>query len=130
MPRQRQPRCAVNIPSLVVRFHDMPASAAMHVLMERHASTLRERVPGLENLRLQATVKRMRWPSRGPTVQVLLRACMDERVVTASAGDFGASNAFIAMETAFAELRSQVGSPVQRHRGACVAARTHARVGA
>lgn len=104
----------MNIPPLVLRFHGMPASAAMHVLMERHAAMLRARVPGLENLQLKATVQRMQWPSRGPTVQVFLRACMDERVVTASAGDFGASNVFIAMEAAFAELRSHVGSLLSR----------------
>ena len=118
----------MNIPPVVVRFHGMPASAAMHVLMERHASALRERAPGLENLRLQATVQRMQWPSRGPTVQVVLRARMDDRIVTASAGDFGASNAFIAMEAAFAELRSHLGNLVPRSPGACVAAHAHARV--
>ena len=119
----------MSIPPLIVRFQGMPASAAMHVLMERHASTLRERVPGLDNLQLQATVQRMQWPSRGPTVQVFLRAWTDEGVVTSSAGDFGGSNAFIAMEAAFAELRSRIGGLAPRHPAACFAAHAHARAG-
>lgn len=116
----------MNHSALIVRFHGVPASAAMHMLMERHVARLRELSPGLERLQLQATVRRVEWPSRGPRVQVLLRASTPGRMLTASAGDFGCSNAFMAMEAAFAQLRSHLRELVPHPPEAGSAARVHA----
>ena len=100
---------------IVVVFRGMPPSGAVHSLIERHAHRMQERVPGLEMLRLQAVVERREWPSREPTVQVTLELALPEATLTATAGDFGRGNAFMAMDAAFNELRSRVARlPVAR----------------
>lgn len=92
----------------MVAFRGMAPSVALHALIERHAQRVQEGMPGVEILQLQATVERREWPSRPPTVQVTLELGVPGAVLTASAGDFGRSTPFMAMETAFNELRSRV----------------------
>jgi hypothetical protein len=93
---------------VILRFRGLPPSAALHALVERHARRLQESAPGLGLHGLQATVERREWPSRAPTVQVLLQVDSDAGPLRASAGDFGRSNGFLAMEAAFAQLRSRL----------------------
>lgn len=93
---------------VMVVFRGMAPSAALHALVERHARRVQEGIPRLEILQLQATVERREWPRRAPTVQVTLELGLPGAVIHATAGDFGCSNAFMAMEAAFNELRSRV----------------------
>ncbi len=100
---------------IVVVFRGMAPSVAVHSLIERHAHRMQEGVPGLEMLGLQAMVERREWPSRPPTVQVTLELGLPEATLTATAGDFGRSNAFMAMDAAFNELRSRIARlPIAR----------------
>lgn len=100
-------RMASSFP-IVAIFRGLPASAALQTLLGWHAHQLPESVPGLDVLQLQATVERREWPAHPPTVQVSLELSLPNGVLAARAGDYGRSNAYMAMDAAFAELRARV----------------------
>ena len=93
---------------MMVVFRGMAPSVALHALIERHARRVQEGIPRLRILQFQATVESRAWPLRPPTVQITLELGIPGGVLSATAGDFGCSNAFMAMEAAFNELRSRV----------------------
>jgi len=94
---------------VIVRFKGLPRSLALNSLIERQARRLQLLASGIR--RLEALVERREWPTHAPTIQVSLELVTDAGLLGANAGDFGGSNEFLAMETAFGHLRCRLPGP-------------------